>query len=351
MKKIKILIVDDSKLARETLQILFRKDPSIEVIGEAEDPYEAVKILKNNTPDLITLDIEMPKMDGLTFLKKIMKQHPLPIIIISSLTLNSSKIALRAMDLGACDVISKPLSLGLNTTNIEKALLERVHIAAESNITYRNKTMSHSNFRKKSIHKRKDLNISTAKQFIALGASTGGTEAFANILTQLNTDLPPLVVIQHMPAVFTQNYANRLNKDSIYVVKEAENLEILKNNHIYIAPGGVHTEIQNSNRGYQFKMNNSDFVNHVRPSIDVFFKSCLKTSNPKGVGIILTGMGKDGAQGLLHLKEAGWKTIAQNENSCVVYGMPKAAAELNAAQEILNLNQIAKLLNQFEYVF
>ncbi len=339
---IKVLIVDDSVTMRETLAMMIEKNKDMKVIGKAANPYEAVSIMRKIKPDVITLDIEMPKMDGLTFTKKIMSQHPIPIIIISSLTLNSIDISLRALEAGAVEIISKPFSKSIGDISPDKYIARQIRRAALAKVRYIAKkkgvTSSNSSIKPAS----KDTKAAKA---IFIGASTGGTEAISRIVENLSPPLPPIVIVQHMPPVFTKAFADRLNGITSLSVKEAAEGDMLYNNNIYIAPGGIHLLIKAHAAGYKLTLHDSAPVNHVKPSIDITFQSAAQVMKTKATGILLTGMGADGAKGLKLIRDAGGKTIAQDEYSCVVYGMPKAAMELGAAQYSMNIKSITDYIN------
>lgn len=341
-EKIKVLIIDDSVSIRETLAMILNKESDIEVIGKAGDPYEAVKIMSRIEPDVITLDIEMPKMDGLTFLKKLMSQHPIPVIIMSSLTAKSADITLRALELGAVEIISKPFNKTIKDNDPNQFIINQIKRASLAAVKSK---ISHKPFTsKKQEQKIKRRNI-PASRIICIGASTGGTEAISKIVQKINDHKPAIVIVQHMPPVFTHSFATRLNDYSSLVAKEAEEGEILMNNHIYVAPGGMHMEIVKEEFNYKFSIFDGLPINHVKPSIDVTMTSIAKLNNQKSVGIILTGMGKDGANGLKMIRNTGGKTIAQDEKSSLVFGMPRKAIEIDAAQMILNIDEITNQIN------
>jgi two-component system chemotaxis response regulator CheB len=343
-RKIKVLIVDDSLTMRETLALMISSDPGIEVIGKASNPYEAVAIMKKTKPDVITLDIEMPKMDGLTFLKKIMSQHPIPIIIISSLTLNSIDITLKALELGAVEIISKPFDKSIQGTTPRKHIADQIRKAAMAKVRFKKISRETTVVPGKS-----KAGKIISRRIILFGASTGGTEALSRIFSQLRPELPAIIIVQHMPPVFTKAFAGRLNAGSQLTIKEAGDGEILYDNHVYVAPGGIHTVIKRSALGYKTELVDTAPVNHVKPAVDVTFLSAAEAAGNKATGIILTGMGADGVKGLMAIRNAGGKTVAQDEFSSVVYGMPKAALENGAAALSMNIESIIDFINRKRY--
>ncbi|MFP4367347.1 MAG: chemotaxis response regulator protein-glutamate methylesterase [Bacteroidales bacterium] len=346
--KIKVLIVDDSAVVRQTLSEIIKSDKELRVIGTASDPYAAAKKMLTEAPDVITLDVEMPKMDGLTFLKKIMSLHPIPVVIISSLTAEGTETGLKALEYGAVEIITKPK---MDTkTFIEESrirLCDAIKAAALVRLKRKNiappvisvqpkysadviipKATSHSM-------------IKTTEKVIAVGASTGGTEALSVFLQAFPPDCPGIVIVQHMPEQFTRSFANRLNEICKITVKEAENNDSVIRGRALIAPGNRHTLLKRSGARYYVEVKDGPLVNRHRPSADVLFRSTARYAGKNSVGIIMTGMGNDGASGLLEMKESGAFTIAQDEKSCVVFGMPNEAIKLNAVSRIITLDQIA----------
>lgn len=350
-KRIKLLIVDDSAVVRQTLTSIFSSDPQIEVVGTASDPYFAAQKIQKEVPDVITLDIEMPRMDGLTFLKKIMSQHPIPVVIISSLSVAGTETAMRALEYGAVEIITKPQ---LDTRRFFEEsrirLCDVVKAAAQARLKKIAPGISPASIKvvpKYSadvVIPAQTHNLSmikTTEMVVAIGASTGGTEALRELLEALPADCPGIVIVQHMPEVFTRSFANRLNELCKINVKEAENGDSVIRGLALIAPGNKHTLLKRSGARYYVEVKDGPLVNRHRPSVDVLFRSTARYAGRNAMGIILTGMGADGAKGLLEMKEAGARTVAQDEQSCVVFGMPKEAIKLDAAQKILPLNQIA----------
>lgn len=354
MKKIKVLIVDDSAIVRQTLSAILEQDPEIEVMGTASDPFYAANKIKTEVPDVITLDIEMPRMDGLTFLKKIMSQHPIPVVIISSLTVTGTETAIRALEYGAVDIITKPQ---LDTKSfIEESkirICDVVKAAANSRVRRKVQVKEIAVQPKYSADavippvQSKSM-IQTTEIVVAVGASTGGTEAIKDFLTALPHDVPGIVIVQHMPEKFTKSFAERLNEICKISVKEAENGDSVIRGRALIAPGNFHMLLKRSGARYYVEVKDGPHVNRHRPAVDVLFRSTARYAGKNAVGIILTGMGDDGAKGLFEMKEAGAHTIAQDEASCVVFGMPKEAIKLNAADRIMPLDQIAQHLITFE---
>jgi two-component system chemotaxis response regulator CheB len=331
-KKIRVLIVDDSAVVRQTLTSILETDPKIEVMDTAGDPYFAAKIIQNEVPDVITLDIEMPRMDGLTFLHKIMRQYPIPVVIISSLTTKGTLTALRALEYGAVEIITKP-QLGTKIFLEESRIKLCDAVKAAAKVNLRKKTLSHSSIEvtpklsadavlaKSYAHSM----IRTTEMVVAVGASTGGTEALAVFLQALPSDCPGIVIVQHMPEMFTKAFANRLNEQCKVNIKEAENNDTILRGHALIAPGNKHMLVKRSGAKYYVEVIDGPLVNRHRPSVDVLFRSTAQYAGSNAIGIIMTGMGDDGARGLVEMKEAGAMTIAQDEKSCVVFGMPKEA--------------------------
>mgnify|MGYP006300172405 CR=1 FL=1 len=349
--KIRVLIVDDSAVVRQTLASILKTDNEIDVIGVATDPYFAAKKIQNEVPDVITLDIEMPRMDGLTFLKKIMSQHPIPVVVISSLTAKGTETGIKALEYGAVEIITKPQ---MNTKQFFEEskirLCDAVKAAASARI--KRKKMHSSDIQvipkytadaiipKAYQHSM----IKTTEIVVAVGASTGGTDALSVFLQALPLDSPGIVIVQHMPEHFTRSFANRLDDICKITVKEAENNDSVIRGRALIAPGNHHMLLKRSGARYYVEIKEGPLVNRHRPSVDVLFRSTARYAGSNAVGIIMTGMGDDGAKGLLEMKEAEAYTIAQDEKTCVVFGMPNEAIKLNAAKKILPLDQIAPYL-------
>ena len=346
-KKIKVLIVDDSALVRQTLSYIMESDPDIEIMGTASDPYFAATKIAKEVPDVITLDIEMPRMDGLTFLKKIMTQHPIPVVVISSLTSQGTETGLRALEYGAVEIITKPqMDTKQFIENSKIRICDAVKAASLSKIKRRVISDSIKVEPKYSAdviipQVNTTSMIKTTDVVVAVGASTGGTEALKVFLEALPHDAPGIVIVQHMPEKFTKSFSDRLNETCKITVKEAEDGDSVLNGRALIAPGNYHMLLKRSGAKYYVEVKEGPLVNRHRPAVDVLFRSTARYAGKNAIGIILTGMGDDGAKGLLEMKTAGAKTIAQNEESCVVFGMPKEAIKLGAADKIMHLDEIA----------
>lgn len=337
MKKTRVLIVDDSAIVREVFSRELSKFPDIEIVGTAPNPFVARDKIIKLKPDVITLDIEMPRMDGLTFLKKLMRYYPLPVIIVSSLTPKGGNLTLEALDSGAVEVIAKP---GGAYTVGDMSIQLADKIMAASKVTVLRKALDKETDSKAS-EPVKAL-AKTSNKVIAIGASTGGTEALKNVLTGMPPNSPGILVVQHMPAAFTTAFAERLNGLCQITVKEAQNNDSVNPGTALIAPGNYHMILKRSGARYYVEVKGGPMVYHQRPSVDVLFKSTAMAAGPNSIGVILTGMGADGAEGLLSMKQAGAKTIAQDEKSCIVFGMPKEAIALGAADKVVPLDRVAE---------
>ncbi len=339
-------MVDDSALVRQSLTSVL-ESADIEVMATATDPYAAAKKISIEVPDVITLDVEMPKMDGLTFLKKIMAQHPIPVIILSGITQKGSVEAIKALEYGAVEVIPKPKLVSREFFDESKiAILDAVRAAAMSKVRRRvnisemvvPEKLTADAIIPNSVQK---PCLQTTDKLIAVGASTGGTEAIKTFLEGLSPESPPVVIVQHMPEMFTRAFAQRLNSFLGVNVKEAEDGDQLMRGQVLIAPGSHHMLIKRKGKDYFAEIKEGPLVNRHRPSVDVLFRSVARVAGKNAIGIIMTGMGDDGARGILEMKQAGAFTIAQDEKTCVVYGMPKEAVKLNAIDKILPLEAIA----------
>jgi two-component system chemotaxis response regulator CheB len=330
---IKVLIVDDSALVRKVLSEELSKYPDIEVVGTAVDPYVARQKIAQLHPDVISLDIEMPRMDGLTFLQKLMKYHPLPVVVVSSLTPRNSEAAFRALALGAVEVISKPGS-AFSIPEVGLQLVRAVRAAAVARIA------KHEPAAAVPAAPRILAEIQTTHQVVAIGASTGGTQAIETLLRQLPVNTPGMLVVQHMPPGFTTTFAARLDQLCAIEVREAADGDVVVPGLALIAPGAHHMVLERSGARYQVRIKDGPPVHHQRPSVDVLFHSVARHAGRNAVGALLTGMGSDGAKGLLAMHQAGAHTIAQDEESCVVFGMPREAIDLGAADEVLHLDRI-----------
>jgi len=332
LKKIKVLIVDDSAVVRKIFSEELSKYADIEVVGTAPDPFVARDKIVALHPDVITLDIEMPRMDGLTFLRKLMRYYPLPTIIVSSLTPKGGKLTLEAMEIGAVDVIAKPGG-AYTVGDMSSQLADKIRGAAWAKVI------------KKGVPDSENVPLKalaqTSHKVIAIGASTGGTEALKVVLTKLPANSPGIMVVQHMPANFTAAFAERLNSLCQMTVREAKDNDSVVPGLALVAPGNFHMVMRRSGSRYYVEVKTGPMVHHQRPAVDILFKSTAKNAGANAIGVILTGMGADGAEGLLEMKKAGAGTIAQDENSCVVFGMPKEAIKMGAAGKVLPLDQIA----------
>lgn len=351
IRKTKVLIVDDSVSVQNVLRQILSTDPEIEVIGTATDPYEAVSKIAENLPDVITLDIEMPRMDGLTFLSKLMKQHPIPVVVISSVADETSDKGLKALNLGAREIIPKP-----KLATLEQLDEYSIRITDAIKASALSAKMLENISRKEKLKNRASLQSSNtidetqqlkpnSEKVILIGASTGGTEVILNILKGLRTDLPGILIVQHMPGEFTGAFARRLNSDSNLLVKEAEDGDVVKNGCVYVANGFNHLLLHWDDGCYRCKLETGVLVNRHRPSVDMLFESAAKFQGKNIVAALLTGMGADGAKGLLELRNIGAQTFAQDEKSSVVFGMPKEAIRLNAAQVIGSPDDLVNWLN------
>lgn len=345
---IKVLVVDDSAVVRQTLSEILLADKDIDEVVTAQDPYVAASRLKQFIPDVITLDVEMPRMDGLSFLQKLMSQHPIPVVMCSSLTETNSETALRAMEYGAVDIIQKPrmdTKRFLDESRI--VICDAVKGAAKARVTRQSRSATISTDKKMNAdviltRGGNRAMIQTTETIVAVGASTGGTEALRVFVEMLPADFPGVIIVQHMPEHFTTSFAERLNSLSKMTVKEAANGDTVMPGRVLLAPGNRHMLLQRSGARYYVQIKEGPLVSRHRPSVDVLFRSAARYAGKNAVGVIMTGMGDDGAKGMLEMKEAGASTIAQDEKSCVVFGMPKVAIELGGVQQVLPLTKIAQ---------
>lgn len=351
MSKIKVLIVDDSAVVRQVLTDLLKTDPQIEVIGAAADPLFALDKMQKQWPDVIVLDVEMPRMDGITFLRKIMNEHPTPVVICSTLTEKGAETTMQAMSAGAVDIITKP-KIGLKQflgdaiaeiTRAVKAAAQAnpKRLAAAPAPAVKPKLTADAILAPAGTH---HAMAETTDRVIAIGTSTGGTQALEVVLTALPRVCPGIVIVQHMPEKFTAAFAARLNNICEIEVREAQNGDRVIPGRALIAPGGRHMLLKRSGAQYIAEVVDGPVVNRHRPSVDVLFRSVAKCAGRNAIGIIMTGMGDDGAAGLLEMKQAGAYTVGQDEATCVVYGMPKEAVKRDAVQKVLPLDQIAGVI-------
>lgn len=336
--KIKVLCVDDSALIRDLLREIINSQPDMEVVAVAPDPLVARDLIKRHNPDVLTLDVEMPRMDGLDFLERLMRLRPMPVLMVSSLTQSGSEITLRALELGALDFVAKP-ALGIRSGMLEYAndIAEKIRAAAKSRPRQARQAQSAPRVALKAP-------LTSSEKLIIIGASTGGTEAIRAVLEPLPANSPAILIAQHMPGGFTRSFAERLDRLCQLTVKEASDGERVLPGHVYIAPGGVHLKLVRSGANYVARLDESPPVNRHRPSVDVLFESAAAQAGRNAIGVILTGMGKDGAAGLLQMREAGSPTLAQDEASCVVFGMPREAIAVGGAVEVISLDDIPERL-------
>ena len=338
-RRIRVLIVDDSAVIRQVLTEILGQADDIEVVGTAQDPIFAMNKIRALRPDVITLDVEMPRMDGLTFLEELMKTSPIPVLMVSALTQRGNETTLRALELGAIDYIPKPrIDISEGVIKLGEEIIRKVRIAAKAKVRMpaQKKTSSRplqSSFR-----------LETTDRIIAIGASTGGTQAVTEIITALPESTPGIVIVQHMPPMFTRSFAERLNSLSRLDVKEASTGDRIIRGSVLIAPGNKHMTIRRNGAMYYTEIKDGPMVNFVRPSVDVLFSSVAKYVGGNAVGVILTGMGEDGAKGLLEMKGAGAFTIAQDEATSVVFGMPRRAIEMGAVKRVAPLEEIPEII-------
>lgn len=334
-KPVRVLIVDDSAVIRQLLSMLLSADPEIEVVGTASDPYIARDRIKALNPDVVTLDVEMPNMDGVTFLRKIMTLRPMPVIMISTLTQAGAETTIEALEIGAVDFIAKP------TVDVANAM---AGLAAELQAKVKSAAHARVGAHRASAPARlprRDRPVSFGEKVIAIGASTGGVEALKAVLMDMPPICPPILITQHMPPRFTAAFAERLNRECPMAVSEATHDEVVEPNHAYIAPGALHLELVRSGGHYRCSLSEAPTVSGHRPSVDVLFRSVARVAGKAAVGVILTGMGKDGAEGLLELRTAGAITLGQDEASSLIYGMPRAAFERGAVMRQHPLSHMA----------
>jgi two-component system chemotaxis response regulator CheB len=351
-KRVRVLIVDDSATVRQTLAAVLEADPDIEVLGVASDPFVAASRIRDEIPDVITLDVEMPRMDGITFLRKLMAQHPIPVVMCSSLVESGSETLMQALEAGAVDIILKPkIGVGDHLSEARDRICEAVKGAAQARVGRnrdRRPTPASLNPQEKLTADamlpppRVGAMARTTETIICIGASTGGTESLREVLEALPADAPGIVIVQHMPEKFTASFAKRLNGLCQVRVKEAEDGDAVLRGHVLIAPGNLHTMIERSGARYYVSVKEGPLVSRHRPSVDVLFRSAARSVGSNAVGVIMTGMGDDGARGLEEMKNAGAYTLAQDEATCIVFGMPKEAIARNCVDRIVPLHHIAR---------
>ncbi|ABO53236.1 chemotaxis response regulator protein-glutamate methylesterase [Burkholderia vietnamiensis] len=344
VQKIKVLCVDDSALIRSLMTEIINSQPDMMVCATAPDPLVARELIKQHNPDVLTLDVEMPRMDGLDFLEKLMRLRPMPVVMVSSLTERGSEITLRALELGAVDFVTKP-RVGIRDGMLDYAekLADKIRAAARARV--RQTPQPHAAARAANGQPAAPMfnnPLVSTEKLIIIGASTGGTEAIREVLTPLPPDAPAVLIAQHMPPGFTKSFAQRLNGLCRIAVKEAEHGERVLPGHAYIAPGHAHLLLARSGANYIAQLSDDPPVNRHRPSVDVLFRSAAQHAGKNAIGVILTGMGRDGAAGLLDMKRAGAHTFAQDEASCIVFGMPREAIALGGADEVAPLAEMSR---------
>lgn len=339
-RKVRVLIVDDSSLVRKVLAQGLGQDPGIEVVGVAGDPFVARSKILKLQPDVLTLDIEMPRMDGITFLHKLMTHYPLPVVVFSSLTDRSADVTLRALDEGAVDVMLKPdTGGGFSLEQMIRDLAGKVKMASTARLVKRSEGET-----KAETEHRPPLAamLKTTEKVVAIGASTGGTQALASVMERMPADGPGILIVQHMPAAFTKSFAERLHAASAMEVREAREGDVIHQGLALVAPGNYHMVLRRSGARYYVQLNHGPAIHHQRPAVEALFRSVATAAAHNSVGVILTGMGSDGAEGMLAMRESGAHTIAQDAGTSIVYGMPKEAADKGAACEIKPLGEIAR---------
>jgi two-component system, chemotaxis family, protein-glutamate methylesterase/glutaminase len=349
MAKIKVVVVDDSALVRSLLTEIINRQPDMQCVGAAADPLVAREMIRETNPDVITLDVEMPRMDGLEFLSRLMRLRPMPVVMVSTLTEQGADITLRALEMGAVDYVAKPrIGISSGLAELSSDIVDKIRVAASAHVkrlgpapaagaTHAASAAAHDT-------PRAPLPRLSTEKIVCIGASTGGTEAIREVLTPLPADSPAIVITQHMPPGFTTSFAARLDSLCKIRVEEARHNQRILPGHAYIAPGGHHLRIDRSGSNYIAVVEDTEPVNRHRPSVEVLFKSAARVLGPNAVGIMLTGMGADGALAMREMKDAGSYNYVQDETSCVVFGMPRMAIQAGAAHEILPLNQIAPAL-------
>ncbi len=343
MKKITVLVVDDSALIRKLLTEIINDQPDMEVIGTATDPLVAREMIREKNPDVLTLDVEMPKMDGLDFLEKLMRLRPMPVVMVSTLTEKGSDITFRALELGAVDFVAKPkIDIASGLKEYGKNIANKIRIAKSARLKRSAPMTIMKSATADAVLPAISNRVASTEKLIIVGASTGGTEAIKEFLIQMPPDSPGILVTQHMPEGFTKSFANRLNSICKISVVEAKGGERVLPGHAFIAPGHSHLLLKRSGANYMTELNQGEPVSRHRPSVDVLFRSAANCAGKNAVGVILTGMGKDGAAGMLEMHKAGAYNFAQDEASCVVFGMPKEAIAAGGVDEIVSLKDMAK---------
>ncbi|MDH5446126.1 MAG: chemotaxis response regulator protein-glutamate methylesterase [Gammaproteobacteria bacterium] len=349
MKKIGVLVIDDSALIRKLLTELLNKDPEIEVLDAAADPFIAREKIKKLNPDVLTLDVEMPKMDGITFLRNLMRLRPMPVVMVSTMTEKGAEVTLEALELGAIDYVTKPnLDVADSMGDYAEEIIEKIKVASKAKVRsiedrvkadkVEPKLSADAIIEKKAGRK---SHLKTTEKIIAIGASTGGTEAIREVIERLPANSPGIVVTQHIPAAFSASFAKRLNSVSAITVSEAKDGDQIIPGHAFIAPGDKHLMVERSGARYYCRLNDGPPVNRHIPSVDVLFRSVAQNVGPNAIGVMLTGMGADGAEGMMEMKTNGATNIAQDEKTSVVWGMPGEAVKIGAVDKELPLEKIA----------
>jgi two-component system chemotaxis response regulator CheB len=344
MTKIKVVIVDDSALIRSVMKEIIGKQPDMEVVGVAPDPIVARELIKQTNPDVLTLDVEMPRMDGLDFLERLMRLRPMPVVMVSSLTERGSEITMRALELGAVDFVTKPkLSIQSGMQEYAELIADKIRAAAKARVRARTIPAAGAPQGGEALPMLRNP-LTSSEKLIIIGASTGGTEAIKEFLMQMPSDCPGILITQHMPEGFTTSFARRLDSLCRISVKEAAGGERVLPGHAFIAPGHSHLLLARSGANYVTQLDQGPPVNRHRPSVDVLFRSAAQFAGKNAVGVILTGMGKDGAAGMLEMRNAGAQNFAQDEASCVVFGMPREAIAVGAAHEVGPLTSLPRMV-------
>jgi len=354
MAKTRVVVVDDSALVRSLLGEIINRQPDMECIGAASDPYVAREMIRNLNPDVITLDVEMPRMDGIDFLSKLMRLRPMPVVMVSTLTERGADVTLKALELGAVDFVAKPkIGVADGLRLLAQDITDKVRVAAKARV---HKLVTPGAPAATSMSSTQPVRIAppvanlgrlSTEKIVFIGASTGGTEATKEVLINLPPDSPAVVITQHMPPGFTKSYATRLDSLCRIRVAEAQDGERILPGHAYIAPGGLHLSVERSGANYIARVQDGEPVNRHKPSVEVLFKSAARVVGPNAIGIMLTGMGADGAKAMREMRDAGAYNMAQDEASCVVFGMPREAINAGAVQEVLSLKQIAPQLIEY----
>ena len=354
MAKTRVVVVDDSALVRSLLGEIINRQPDMECIGAASDPYVAREMIRNLNPDVITLDVEMPRMDGIDFLSKLMRLRPMPVVMVSTLTERGADVTLKALELGAVDFVAKPkIGVADGLRLLAQDITDKVRVAAKARV---HKLVTPGAPAATSMSSTQPVRIAppvanlgrlSTEKIVFIGASTGGTEATKEVLINLPPDSPAVVITQHMPPGFTKSYATRLDSLCRIRVAEAQDGERILPGHAYIAPGGLHLSVERSGANYIARVQDGEPVNRHKPSVEVLFKSAARVVGPNAIGIMLTGMGADGAKAMREMRDAGAYNLAQDEASCVVFGMPREAINAGAVQEVLPLKQIAPQLIEY----